>query len=421
MKSRALRRAVAGAGAGIGLVLVTELRLGPAGRPLTERWRSQRVEPSKGTQLGLSFRPRQCEDLSLDPQETLRALLPYPFDILRLAAYWDRITPTPGVLDHSELDWQLDEAERAGKKVIVNLGAVKSFGYPEYFVPAHVLTRPLPEGTLITPATHPHLLKAACQHLTELVRRYRGHRSIIAWQVEHDAVDPLGMEHSWRLSRSFVRDEIRAVRAADPDRPILLNGFLPMSTAVTAHQWWRTLDQGDSVDIALEYGDIVGIDSYPRHAIAALGSRALYLDGAAGWLPRLRRGRVLRRVADSGRQVMVTEGQAEPWEAVTVPPDPREQAAASCPPERVIENYSRWQRWAAQSGTALDAYLFWGAEYWVLRSRGGDDSYLAAFARALTVSGHADRGTGDRGPVAGQAGVQATGTPVPGWPGRMAP
>lgn len=45
-----------------------------------------------------------------------------------------------------------------------------------------------------------------------------------------------------------------------------------MSTSVTAHQWWRTRDQGDSVDVALELGDLLGIDSYPRHAVAATGS-----------------------------------------------------------------------------------------------------------------------------------------------------
>jgi hypothetical protein len=92
---------------------------------------------------------------------------------------------------------------------------------------------------------------------------------------------------------------------------------------------------------------------------------------------------VLRRAAESGRRLMVTEGQAEPWEAVTVPPDPIGRSAASCPPEQVISNYTRWQGWAAQVGIDLDTYLFWGAEYWVLRRDGGDPSYLYAFARVL--------------------------------------
>jgi hypothetical protein len=360
-----------------------EVRAGPASRPLTDRWREVSVAPAGETRLGLSFRPRQCEDLALDPRQTLACLLDLPYELIRLAAYWDRITPEPGVRDHSELDWQLEAAERAGKQVIVNVGAVKSFGYPEYFVPDHELDAPLPEGRMVTPASHPRLLGAAVDHLVDLVTRYAGRAAIIAWQVEHDAVDPLGMEHSWRLSREFVRREVEAVRRADPGRPVLLNGFLPMSTAVAAHQWWRTRDQGDSVDVALSLGDLVGVDSYPRHAIAAFGGWSIYLDGASGWLPTWRRRRVLRRAAESGRGVLVTEGQAEPWEAVTVPPDPLGRVAASCPPERMVENYTQWKAWAARSGVGLEAYLFWGAEYWVLRRNGGDPSYFEAFRRLL--------------------------------------
>ena len=64
---------------------------------------------------------------------------------------------------------------------------------------------------------------------------------------------------------------------------------------------------------------------------------------------------------------MIVEGQAEPWEAVTTPPSPPGRAMYSCLPEHMIENYSQCMRWSAQRGGALDAYLFWGAEYWVLR------------------------------------------------------
>jgi hypothetical protein len=80
---------------------------------------------------------------------------------------------------------------------------------------------------------------------------------------------------------------------------------------------------------------------------------------------------------------MITEGQAEPWEAVTTPPNPRGRAMYSCLPEHVIENYNQAVTWARDGGANLDAYLFWGAEYWVLRQQGGDPRYLKAFARVL--------------------------------------
>lgn len=79
---------------------------------------------------------------------------------------------------------------------------------------------------------------------------------------------------------------------------------------------------------------------------------------------------------------MVSEGQAEPWEAVTVPPNPSGKGMFSCLPEHLIDNYNGC---LAQSGegAALYAYLFWGAEYWMLRARSGDPSYLGAFRRVL--------------------------------------
>jgi hypothetical protein len=80
---------------------------------------------------------------------------------------------------------------------------------------------------------------------------------------------------------------------------------------------------------------------------------------------------------------MVSEGQAEPWEAVTRPPSESGRAMYSCPPEQVINVYNQCMRWNDRALAGLSAYLFWGAEYWLLREREGDPSYLHAFARIL--------------------------------------
>jgi hypothetical protein len=113
-----------------------------------------------------------------------------------------------------------------------------------------------------------------------VVERYRGREGIVAWQVEHEAVDPLGAEHSWRLGADFVEREVNAVREADPTRQMVMNGFLPMSTPVRLVQWWRCRDQGDSLVAAQRLADIVGLDCYSRHALAGMGGRTLYLDAS---------------------------------------------------------------------------------------------------------------------------------------------
>jgi len=328
-------------------------------------WQQMPVAPRGGCRLGISFRPRQVEAFGLDGRATLEQLLAYPFEVIRLAAYWDRIESADSAFDTAELDWQLEAAERAGKEVILGVGAVKNFGYPEVFVPKHhLLATPLREGRLVTPQSHPALLAAAKRFISQIVVTYKSRASVVAWQLEHEAVDPLGVEHSWRLSEAFVRDELEALKAADPDRPVVMNGFLPMSPVVGLNQRWSTRDQGDSLAVAARLADIVGVDYYPRHALLRIGPRTLYVDGSGSPIPKV-----------AGRRVMFTEGQSEPWETTTTPPNPKERCLFSCGPEQLIRNFN------AAMAVKPEAYLLWGAEYWVLREQSGDRSYLEAFAR----------------------------------------
>jgi hypothetical protein len=364
------------------LPLTLEARLRQATQPLTDRWQRVPIEPRRSTLLGLSFRTPQVIALGLDARTTLHTLLTYPFHIIRLGAYWNRIELEPGSFYPDELDWQIDAAEQAGKQIILCVGPLKTFGYPEFFVPANHLKRPFPEHIRVTPSAYSPLLTAATGFITRLVERYKQRQGIVAWQLEHEAVDPLGIEHTWRLDVTFVKKEVEALRKADPTRPIMMNGFLPASLPVLLSQWWRTRDQGDSLAAAQRMADIVGIDYYPRHALMTVGTKNLYLDGSQSlWLQR--RQRQLSAWAHKhGQQLMISEGQAEPWETITIPPSPQGQGLYSCLPEHIITNYNTCMRWSKPEAP-LYAYLFWGAEYWILRKQCADASYLQAFARIL--------------------------------------
>ncbi len=363
--------------------LLAELRIRPAEQALTDNWRRMPVAARGLTTLGISFRPLQAAALELDPRAALDALLAYEFDVVRLAAYWDDIERRRGGFDFSGLDWQVDAALRHDKQVVLCVGAVKAFGYPEYFVPAHHLDEPIREHTLVEPRSHAALLDASLAFVTRIVERYRTCPNIIAWQVEHEAVDPLGLEHSWRLSTAFVEEEMVAVRSADPVRPLLLNGFLPSSMVVALQQRWRTRGQDDSLGLATRLAAIVGVDYYPRHAVLGVGPITAYLDGHLSPVPKARFTRVLRQSLARQQRVFITEGQAEPWETATTPPSPPLSGMSSCLPEHLIGNYNNCIRWSRAVGVTLGAYLFWGAEYWLRRQRSGDPRYLNAFARVL--------------------------------------
>lgn len=361
---------------------ILEFQLKQAAQPLSDTYQHLPVAPRGSTLLGISFRPLQAAAFGLDPRTTLQELLAYPFQLIRLGAYWNQIEPEPGKYQTDELDWQLDAAERAGKQIILCVGPLKTFGYPEFFVPSHHLRPPFPEGKLIKPSEYQTLLNAATGFIARLVERYQQRKSIVAWQLEHEAVDPLGVEHSWRLDKAFIELEVEALRKADPTRPLMMNGFLPTSLAVRLSQWWRTRDQGDSLAIAQRLADMVGIDYYPRNALVTIGGRTLYLDGSqSSWLQQ-KRQQLLAWASAHGKQLLVSEGQAEPWETVTTPPNPENQGMYSCLPEHVIKNYNSWLGETGQHAP-LYAYLFWGAEYWLLRKQDADSSYLRAFERIL--------------------------------------
>lgn len=374
----------AGAG-GTGGLSVGEFRLAQAAQPMTDAWQHVAVEPRRATLLGISFRPPHIAALGLDQRATLQTLLTYPMQLIRLGAYWDRIESEPGTFNTDELDWQIDAAERAGVRIILCVGPLKVFSYPEFFVPAHHLRQPFPEHTRIKPSAYRSLVAAATDFIARIVERYKHRHAIVAWQLEHEAVDPLGIEHSWRLDADFVAEELAALRAADASRPIVMNGFLPTSLPVLLMQRWRTRDQGDSLAVAERMANIVGIDYYPRQALISLGRKTLYLDGSASRWLESRRNRLCAWISAHGQQFMVSEGQAEPWETVTTPPNPAGRQMFSCLPEHIITNYNTCMRWS-QQGCTLYAYLFWGAEYWVLRKQHGDPSYLHAFARILEGS-----------------------------------
>jgi hypothetical protein len=363
-----------------------EFRLAEAAQPLTDAWKHVPIAPRGDTLLGISFRPLQAEAFGLDQRASLKLLLAYPFHVIRLGAYWNRIEPEAGAFRPAELDWQIEAAEQAGKRIILCLGPLKCFGYPEFFVPSHQLAKPFPEHTRIRPSAYPGLLDAAIGLIARLVDRYRTHESIVAWQLEHEAVDPLGVEHSWRLDAGWVRREVEALRRADSSRPIMLNGFLPTTVPVRLSQRWSTRDQGDSLDVAQQFADIVGIDYYPRTALASFGSKTLYLDGTQSSTQETMLERLRKWAGRSGRRLMVSEGQAEPWETATTPPSPRGRVMYSCPPEAMLANYNRWMM-PENGKPPLYAYLFWGAEYWIVRMESRDSSYLDAFARALEGSG----------------------------------
>ena len=226
-------------------------------------------------------------------------------------------------------------------------------------------------------------MDAARTFVMRVVERYRDRKAIVAWQVEHEAVDPLGVEHSWRLSVSFLAAEIRAVRLVDATRPIVLNGFLTTGLLANLFQWWRTRDQGDSLVVAEQLADIVGIDYYPRYALVSGAGRTLYMNGSRVPWQAKRRAQFVSRLARKDSVSWSPKDKPNPGRRSPRRPTRGMWESIVCLPEHLIETYNQWLSLGALNANPLYAYLFWGAEYWVRRQQSGDASYLNAFTRIL--------------------------------------
>src|SRR5258708_19879853 len=94
---KTLRTIALGVGAAslLTLPVALEVRLKQATQPLTDAWQHLPIEPRRSTLLGISFRPPQVATLGLDTRMTLQTFPPYPFKLIRLMAYWNRMEPGP--------------------------------------------------------------------------------------------------------------------------------------------------------------------------------------------------------------------------------------------------------------------------------------------------------------------------------------
>ncbi len=374
--------------AGIGTTLLAlvplgaEVRISDAKKPFTNNWSQIPIEPRSSTLLGITFRPQQVQAFGLEMRPTLNKLLEYPLQIVRLGAYWNKMEPENGRFDTTELDWQIDTIEKTGAKIILCVGALKTFGYPEYFIPHHYMPKPFPDATLITPIKHKELLLGANNFISRIVDRYKNRQSIIAWQLENEPADPLPSAHYWRISADFLKEELNALRVCDQTKPVMINGFLATSLFIRIGAAWLTRDQGNSLDLAKGLSDIIGVDYYPRIAISPVASETMYLDTSKVFWGQGDRNNLANWSRSHNQKFMVAEGQSEPWELTVIPPSPQHYALYSCTPQNLIENYNFWASCA--ECRPMYSYLFWGAEYWVLRANNGNRQYLDAFAKILS-------------------------------------
>jgi hypothetical protein len=282
--------------------------------------------------FGTTFSEPYIESLGLNPRGAFRVIArELCLQTIRICAYWDRTEPELGRFDFETLDWQLDEAAKAGLEIILTVGQ-KAPRWPEYHLPSW--TSPT------DPAFERHLLR----FVETTVNRFRD-APVSVWQVENEPYVEFGGP---RIDEGLLRREIDLVRSLD-SRPIML------TDSADKGNWRRTA----------QWCDILGVNLYTRH-----WGRRRYVDID---ISAYRYAARFHAVSPSVDEVIVSELQAEPWGPKPVPELTPSEAALSMNPRRLRRNVEL----AADAG--FTTALLWGAEWWYwLRERGDPSMWEAA-------------------------------------------
>ncbi len=326
-------------------------------------------------QVGTSFSPRRAAALGLDYQVAFKRLEALHFRVIRLSAYWEEVDR----FGYGQLDWLMSEAERAHQPIVLSVG-MKGLGWPEFYIPLAMLPLGgIREGHDV--AEDPGLRDGALLFVEETVTRYWQNRALVAWQVENEPFNRAGPQRWW-IGRSFLQEEISAVRSLDQrDRPVLVNAFGHFNLLFDQVSARNGVDfksllgfDSDSAErqslSVLRSGDILGLDVY-----TAIGYRFLGQDhmsrADSGWPEQI--GRWLHAAGHEGKQAWITEAQAEPWEAsIKTYSDPR-----SVSPTQIQSVFSNLR------DAGYTTILLWGSEYWLWRADSGDPSWLDAVRQIL--------------------------------------
>lgn len=280
---------------------------------------------------GVAFDPYYAEYLGLDWRKTYLSLLDeVGVDHLRLVAFWDALEPEDDRLDFARLDFQVEEAEKRGVKLIIGIGR-RLPRWPECHVPAWAKGYSEKEQQA-----------EVLELLPQIVNRYKESSLLEFWQVENEP-------YVWFFGEcpgpdeQFIRQEMDLVKGLDPNRPILLTESGELST------WFKISRLADHIGISMYeiiYDDgksLIPIPGYRRYPLPQE-----YYRIKANFYKRL--GWV--------NEIFVSELQAEPWGSKPLVEMTLEEQYLSFNPDIFRYNV----RFARSSG--FSRFYLWGAEWW---------------------------------------------------------
>lgn len=299
----------------------------------------------KKVEYGITFSPLQAERLGLDWKNTYLSILDeLKVKKLRLSAYWNVVESEQNIFDWRDLDWQIEEADKRGVKVILVIGR-RVPRWPECHDPKWLggLSQGEQEKNML------NLLKKEIEH-------YKNYKNITTWQVENEPTLSLfGACPEYR--RDFLKEEISLVKSLD-NRPVLVTDSGELSL------WLRTSGISDYL------GTSIYLKVWHRYFKSQSRSNPIgYWQHIFPPLWYYLRAQMAEHIFGN-KGVIVSELQSEPWEtgiALKDTPIAIQYKGFN------LKNLQEIISLAKKSG--FDEIYFWGAEWWYWLKNQGDDAF----------------------------------------------
>lgn len=291
--------------------------------------------PEKIT-YGVTYSYLYAQALGLDPRQTyLDIIQDLKVKNIRLPIYWSRVEKSVNYYDFSEVDWQIQQAEKHRVNLIVAIGK-KLPRWPECYLPDHL--RYTDKKTQD---------KYLLNFIQIIVNRYKSSPSIIMWQVENEPFLPFG-ECQPETDLLAYKRKVSLVRTLDTR---------PVSTADSGElsEWLRT---GALVDI-------LGISLY-RDSWSPLFGNFIYPFPPAIYALKA------KLVSFIVPKIIVSELQMEPWADKFIGELSIEKQQKLFPLQKFLDNLNYGQR------AGFDTIYLWGVEWWALQKQNKYNDYWEA-------------------------------------------
>ena len=282
---------------------------------------------------GVSFSKPFAEKMVADWRAAYLAILDdLKVRRLRLIAYWPEIEKSEGVFSFEDLDWQIEEAEKRGAKVILAVGQ-KLPRWPECHIPQWVREFPISNSQFLNKDFENALLN----YIKNVILRYKDNPAIWAWQVENEPFLPFG--ECPPMDVDLLDKEITLVKSLD-NRPIIVSDSGELSAWVSAA---RRADIFGTTMYRVVWHKNMPFGGYLKYP---LPPEFFHLKANfAGYFADIKR-------------IIVVELQAEPWGPKLLYESSLEEQMKSMNFEQLKENIA----YAKTAGFSEN--YFWGAEWW---------------------------------------------------------